>query len=669
MPRIDILFSVDGDIISRLDKKRPKSGDREYFYAKFSINGEIWDNIDNKRASFTRGNDTYIMPLEAYNDCFECKIPWEVMTKPGYFNVGIFGGNRLLTNQVKVDVDKGCLYDGIEPAQPTHDWFNKIDCEIDKINDVNYKDITDEYINSGINNIEEFVKSIKSPGFYRFYVFNIEYRLQVLYNNNDGLSLYKILYCNNDGLSIHHYINNERIFRYVIDGNNIAFNNTLISGLQDLDESLNHLNTCATPKVYVDRTKVSKSEFYQYEQRSILQLSNGKYLGWDSGNYVAIRENNESADSMLFNFNSDGMLTISLKDHPERKLQVNKSINAAAFYSSQQISQFMMYKVDRSAGEMTRLYDVQIDTPFVLIADGGDKLYLIKSFPDNRLLTTSYNSNNLNNLLSDVLNENEGVYEFIIRSEATTTQIPKFAEKWVEDIAKFGSGLNSLLMAGAESATGKNSVAIGEGTIASGDHQLAIGKHNKEDKSKLFVVGFGSSSNRNNVLTVDQAGNIKSAGYIEDKNGNRLDKVSKKLDDIWYGDIVTTVFSKYPVTFTNGRVELNINNPFTVPGLYTIKIGSISGSYYVTQVDIDINPNDIDLSGCFEPPIETVIYNKTTGILLLNTNNSIVDGDYHVGITRIDIKQIPLKYVLPEVTSDDNGKYLRVVNGEWKVSS
>lgn len=194
MPKIDILFSVDGDVISRLDKKRPKSGDREYFYAKFSINGEMWNDIDNKRASFTRGNDTYIMPLEVCDsNCFECKVPWEVMAKPGYFNVGIFGGNRLLTNQVKVDVDKGCLYDGIEPAQPTHDWFNKIDCEIDKINDVNYKDITDEYINSGINNIEEFIMSIESPGFYRFYVNKIEYRLQVLYNNNDGLSLYKVL--------------------------------------------------------------------------------------------------------------------------------------------------------------------------------------------------------------------------------------------------------------------------------------------------------------------------------------------------------------------------------------------------------------------------------------------------------------------------------------------
>lgn len=419
----------------------------------------------------------------------------------------------------------------------------------------------------------------------------------------------------------------------------------------------------------MDRTKVSKSEFYQHEQRSILQLSNGKYLGWDSGNYVAIRENNESADSMLFNFNSDGMLNILLKDHPERKLQVNSSINAAAFYSSSQISQFMMYKVDRSTGETERLYDVPIDTPFILIASNSkDRFYLIESNGTNkRLNTTPYNS--LDDVLNDVLNEDEGVYEFIIRSEATTVQIPKFAEKWVEDIAKFGSGFNSLLMAGAESATGKNSVAIGEGTIASSDHQLAIGKHNKEDNSKLLVVGFGSASNRNNVLTVDQAGNIKSAGYIEDKNGNRLDKVSDKLDDIWYGDIVTTTFSKYPVTFTNNRVELNIDNPFTVPGLYTIKIGSISGSYYVTQVDIDSNPDDIDLSGCFEPPINTVIYNKTTGILLLTCSNSIVDDDYHVGITRIDIKKIPLKYVLPEVTSDDNGKYLRVVNGEWKVST
>ena len=468
------------------------------------------------------------------------------------------------------------------------------------------------------------------------------------------------------------------MLRCTIGNNNISFNNVLISGLlDDFNESDDVFNSYAVPKVYVDRTKVSKSEFYQYEQRSILQLSNGKYLGWDSGNYVAIRGNNESADSMLFNFNSDGMLNILLKDHPERKLQVNSSINAAAFYSSSQISQFMMYKVDRSVGEMTRLYDVQIDTPFVLIADGGNKLYLIKSLPNNRLSTMPYGSDGLNNLLSDVLNENEGVYEFIIRSEATTTQTPKFAEKWAEDIAKFGSGLNSLLMAGAESATGKNSVAIGEGTIAHGDYQLATGKHNKEDKNKLFIVGYGSSSNRRNVFTVDQGGNVKSTGYLEDKSGNRLDKVSKKLDDIWYGDIVTSVFSKYPVTFVldgTSIVKASINGVLSMldePGLYMFKIGdTFNGQSYLTQDKINyyLDHNYVYFDIYFDDIGTINALFATNGNLVIPFSNTYMSaGDYYVGITRIDIKKIPLKYVLPD-TRDNNDKTLCVVGGniEWR---
>lgn len=68
---------------------------------------------------------------------------------------------------------------------------------------------------------------------------------------------------------------------------------------------------------------------------------------------------------------------------------------------------------------------------------------------------------------------------------------------------------NSVLMNGAYSATGTNSLAAGSGTIASGYSQTVVGQMNKEDTGALFIVGNGFGDTRKNALTVDGSGTTK----------------------------------------------------------------------------------------------------------------------------------------------------------------
>lgn len=83
-------------------------------------------------------------------------------------------------------------------------------------------------------------------------------------------------------------------------------------------------------------------------------------------------------------------------------------------------------------------------------------------------------------------------------------------------------------------ASGIRSHASGYGTIAKGDNQTVIGKYNIEDTSSkyAFIVGNGTSSARQNALTVDWNGNIEANGkalateeYVND-NGGKIDTIS-----------------------------------------------------------------------------------------------------------------------------------------------
>ena len=129
MARIVIPFKVEKQHITQPTREAIVAGGQNYFYATFTIN-EVWDDIKNVRAVFNRDNISKLIPLIETETGYECEIPWEVMADKGSFQVGIFGGDRLLTDYAYVIVKEGCVVEGESPIPPTPDWFARIEEDI-----------------------------------------------------------------------------------------------------------------------------------------------------------------------------------------------------------------------------------------------------------------------------------------------------------------------------------------------------------------------------------------------------------------------------------------------------------------------------------------------------------------------------------------------------------
>ena len=128
MPRLDVPFTVTEQVLRQYPPTLLRAGDRNYFYATFDV-CEKWADVADPRAVFERGDleRPYVQDLVQGNGCYECVIPWEVMQTPGIVRVGIFGGDRILTNKVDLTISVGCACDGDTPRSPTRDWFLRME--------------------------------------------------------------------------------------------------------------------------------------------------------------------------------------------------------------------------------------------------------------------------------------------------------------------------------------------------------------------------------------------------------------------------------------------------------------------------------------------------------------------------------------------------------------
>ena len=104
MSRVNIFFTVSGQRISQdIDNPELHAGDKNHFYAVFDMEDAFVKA--EPRAVFTKQGCSVLMKLSERQDGkFECVIPWEVMQTTGFFTVGIFGGDMMLTNALSVKV-------------------------------------------------------------------------------------------------------------------------------------------------------------------------------------------------------------------------------------------------------------------------------------------------------------------------------------------------------------------------------------------------------------------------------------------------------------------------------------------------------------------------------------------------------------------------------------
>lgn len=181
MPRINVPFIVEKQHITQPTREQLVGGGHNYFYATFTM-CEQWDGLDNLKAVFVReGVSPKLMPLNEVDGGFECEIPWEVMAEKGSFNVGIFGGDRLLTSYAYVIVTQGCLVDGESPAPPTLDWFGMVEKSLRNLasnkadkDDVFSKEDAKEYIDEQTeiikSDIDGLQKQITEEAHFRGYL-------------------------------------------------------------------------------------------------------------------------------------------------------------------------------------------------------------------------------------------------------------------------------------------------------------------------------------------------------------------------------------------------------------------------------------------------------------------------------------------------------------------
>lgn len=91
----------------------------------FDFRTPEWSELT-KTASFIRDGKSYLVLLDAVDDCF---IPWECLESKGTFTVGVFGvadGVRLTTNVLRFNVAESCMCEGEEPAEPTPEIYEQI---------------------------------------------------------------------------------------------------------------------------------------------------------------------------------------------------------------------------------------------------------------------------------------------------------------------------------------------------------------------------------------------------------------------------------------------------------------------------------------------------------------------------------------------------------------
>lgn len=124
-------FYVKNQTLVYNQKEQTASGSKNYLYADFKFSNE-WSGLS-KTAVFVSADETlrYHMLLEDGR----CAVPSEVIAEGGFY-VSVFGGNRITSTKVFVDVSESGIETGLTPPEITDDVYDQI---MDKIGDMDTK--------------------------------------------------------------------------------------------------------------------------------------------------------------------------------------------------------------------------------------------------------------------------------------------------------------------------------------------------------------------------------------------------------------------------------------------------------------------------------------------------------------------------------------------------
>lgn len=223
-------------------------------------------------------------------------------------------------------------------------------------------------------------------------------------------------------------------------------------------------------------------------------------------------------------------------------------------------------------------------------------------------------------------------------------------------------------------ATGESSHAEGFFAIANHRSQHAQGEYNIADDSTAdtgergnyaHIVGNGTASNaRSNAHTLDWSGNAWFAGdvYVGSTSGTNKDDGSKKLitadevpSEVFFATYGTTTYEEIKAAYDAGKVVLCRDGTLLVPlSLCTRSVATFSSCSRGIVTTIIRNKRD---SIGWIKSTETIVPDTRT------INGKALSADIELGASDVD--------ALPNVsvTTSDNGKFLRVVNGAWAAAT
>lgn len=94
------------------------------------------------------------------------------------------------------------------------------------------------------------------------------------------------------------------------------------------------------------------------------------------------------------------------------------------------------------------------------------------------------------------------------------------------------TGSNSHAEGANTTASGNHSHAEGQNTTAAGDCQHVFGQHNVSNTTDVEIVGWGTSSTRKNIRTLDNSGNMTIAGTLTQSSDAKLKTVEGEIPDV-----------------------------------------------------------------------------------------------------------------------------------------
>ena len=155
MIRNTLAFSVDKQIIKRIDNESVVQDSQNYLAAVFELSEE-WEG---EVTAVFKGADG-----QAFNVLLDsegmCLVPWEVLTG-NYFDISLFCGDLITANVVRVFTIKSGYEIGQESREPTPDVFNQI---IEKIDNINAFAVSYENADLGVENVGDALDVLAQGG-------------------------------------------------------------------------------------------------------------------------------------------------------------------------------------------------------------------------------------------------------------------------------------------------------------------------------------------------------------------------------------------------------------------------------------------------------------------------------------------------------------------------